>query len=153
MKTLAIIVIGIALVVASPALAEHVGPKAIAKGQSPKAAIDKIETACTARGFAVQRTSDVDVICQAGGLVTNKIEFRSAKPAQDPHDAPQEYHRFVARAERDDALVSERSTLVTLLMPTHNTKLTEVAPRLVAAKVINDRISELYAAIGFQLLK
>jgi opacity protein-like surface antigen len=139
-----LLTLALAAALATPAAAgEHVGPKAIFAGKTPQEAAATIAQTCADRGFAVRQISDTDVVCQGGDMWRSVVQFRADPPA-NPADKPQIYHRFVASSVEGGALVKERSVVVWSLRG----NVQEVTPRLVMARVINERVAELYRAIG-----
>ena len=134
------------LAIAQTALAAHHGPDGLFRRKTPEQAITAISDACKDRGFFVRNQSPVEVICQAQDLPRGEVVFRAKGPISDPHDGAQMFHTFNAESAPDGALVHESTVLV---MKTGST-LHEIAPMLLGAKIVNDRVKELYGALGVE---
>ena len=139
------------LAIAAPglALAEHHGPIGLFLGKTAAEAADQIQAACTDRGFAATRLGPGDVYCQAEDLDRSVVAFKAKGPSDDPHSRPQIYHRFAASEGTGGAVVHERSEVVVRAGP----NLIHVEPRFIEAKIINDRVLELYRSLGAVIQK
>lgn len=142
--------LAIAIIVAAAPLSaeagQHQGPDGIFIGESPVVVTARIEAACVERGFAVRRMAELDVICQAGDFASDNDQFRASRPAMDPRDEPQMYHRFVAEPSVDGAKVRERTVLVVALGPSR--QMMEVTPRGVLKRRVDARLREFWRYLG-----
>jgi hypothetical protein len=113
-------------------------------GQKPADVITKIAAACAEGGFGVNRLSDVDVTC--GGMDCAPGDgFNLKKPGQSPDDLGSGlFHRFVAEATADGAIVREGSSLLFVI----GGRRTEAKVYGRGGSIANKRINALFVRLG-----